>query len=506
LDQAEKADLSRIGDVFWTIDLVWRSSDYGSEAAPQIPDMAWAEALMLKALADVRPCSPKYEHATKEEKPRQVRQLAVEHGEFDKILCRSKCAKVVPVLCDYMKTAMEAAQPGSQFDDYEAVSVARALFATNDPAIEQTAIDVFNKSLASEKLWYEATKASLAWLVQRKLPSAIPLITSGLSNRSMYESVYYVVVGTQHPAYLEAIRAKLPELQDGDLKDAALVEQQRKRELAEIILIVGEEKDPVPKLMDMVSNPKHHQRPFAVYQLHHYSDARVASWAGKLTLTETDWFLPFCLIDLLGDMPGDEAVTSLVNLLDYSFGNVILEKDIHYTTKDYHNRILEVLQKRTGYHLSADSAVWRAWLQKRDAAGQPLAPLRYALEKRFGAPDRSDTEENYLNYDLATGEILTFILHDESLLGVERSKKTDLKSQAGQRISLVGEYGVNGIDGPHLCVPDGGVVKLTSPGDAAMDGAFVSITGVLEQSERDYRLTGQIEIKKLYPQGGGAAK
>jgi hypothetical protein len=495
VDQAEKVDLSRIADVFWAIAQVWQSSDHGSKAEPQTPDMAWAEALMLKALADTRPCSPKYFTAADKEESQSVRQLAIEHGKFDQILSQCQCVKVIPILCDYLKTSMEMAPAKNQFSDFYAVSIACSLFSMDDPTIEPMAINVATRSLASDSQWYDATKASLAWLVQRKLPSATPLITNALDS----ESVYSVVVGTQHPPYLEAIRAKLPELQDGELKDAALSQQQYRRAHAEIILMLGEEKDPAPKLMDFIANPKNKQRHFAVYQLQRLHDPRVADWASKLVLKESDWYLPFCLIDLLRDTPGVEAENALVGLFDYAFGNVVLASNVHYTTQDYHNAISKALQDRTGYHLSADAAKWRDWLKKRDADGNPPVPVRVAIEKRFGVPTRSDREENYLNYDLATGDIITFVLREESLLGVERTKKMDLKNQVGQTVTLVGEYGGQGIDGPYLCIPDGQIIDLKDTANPVWEGAFVSITGILEKGVANYRLQGQLQVKKLYP-------
>ena len=67
----------------------------------------------------------------------------------------------------------------------------------------------------------------------------------------------------------------------------------------QLILLMGEEKDPVPKLMAFAGDSRNEHRELAVYQLLAINDARVVSWAKQLAETETNWFMPFCLIQLL---------------------------------------------------------------------------------------------------------------------------------------------------------------------------------------------------------------
>ena len=193
-DQAGKADPSRLADVFWTIQLVWRhnfffeTSKKGSREQ-KVPDMAWAEALMLKALADKRTCHPKLLYGiVKNPPPELIRSLAVEFGEFPEILAERKCKKAVPVLCDYLKADMAAAPRNQVFTDYQAVAVARSLFTMDDPAIEATAVAVADNSMASAESWYESTRSAVAWLVKRHKRSAIPLILRGWASARKVDS------------------------------------------------------------------------------------------------------------------------------------------------------------------------------------------------------------------------------------------------------------------------------------------------------------------------------
>ena len=219
-----------------------------------------------------------------------------------------------------------------------------------------------------------------------------------------------------------------------------------------------------------------------------------------MAANEKYWFLPFALIDLLEKVPGDEATAALVSLLDCPFDKVVLEENVHYTADDYHESIHKALETRTGYKLPphASATQWREWLQKRDANGKPIIPLRRAIEKRFGPPDRSDNENNCLHYDLSTGDILTLILDGERLLGTVTTRATNLKSVVGKRVTLVGQLGMD-VDGDAVYTPDGATVQLG--GRDARDtpsNAFVSVTGVVERGPWDYRLTGKVDIKILY--------
>jgi hypothetical protein len=307
IDQVEKGDASRLADVFWTVKLVLRQNSYFKTSKKtaqksEQPDTTWAENLMLKALADNRKCHPRLLYAMNKDRSELVRSLAVEFGEFHEILAERKCEKAVPVLCDYLKADMAAAPPDQSFTDYQATAVACKLFTLDNPAIEATAIAVADKSLASASSWYEATRSALAWLVERQKPSVIPLILKGLGKGERggfiagnADEVYCVLVGTKHRPYLDAVRSLLPALVREDGPKDRDSELRRRMMLADVqlILLMAEEKDPVPKLMAFVSNPKNEHRNFAIYQLNKIKDPRVVSWAKQLAESDTDWFAPF---------------------------------------------------------------------------------------------------------------------------------------------------------------------------------------------------------------------
>jgi hypothetical protein len=200
----------------------------------------------------------------------------------------------------------------------------------------------------------------------------------------------------------------------------------------------------------------------------------------------------------LGATPGDEATEALASLLDCHFDKIAPEKDIHYTAKDYHESIVKELEKRTGFKLPPDAAAWRAWLHKRDADGKPVVVIRRALEKRYGPPDRTDGNGNYVHYDLPTGDVRTFILQGEKLLDTVSTRRIDLKSLIGKRATIVGVFGED-IDGNAIYTPDNQSVQLPNRnGYDIPSGAFISATGIVQRGPWDYYLEGKLEFKTLY--------
>ena len=188
----------------------------------------------------------------------------------------------------------------------------------------------------------------------------------------------------------------------------------------------------------------------------------------------------------------------MTSLLDCRFDKIVPEKDIRYTVKDYHESIVKELENRTGFKLPPDAATWRAWLHKRDANGKPIVAIRRALEKRYGTPDRTDIEHNYLDYDLPTGNVRTFILQGEKLLGTVDTKRVDLKSLVGKRATIVGMFG-DDIDGNAIYMPDGQSVQLPDRTNYNIPSdAFVSVTGIVRRGPWGYGLEGKLDFKTLY--------
>jgi hypothetical protein len=389
LSAARNLESQRVGDVFWLIgNLPSFAPQEGPTAQPNVtvlkdnqpigtvefvplvqeemplrPDLTWAIPLMLEAIDNTRMCKQKLTLTdvsnrnvwNKKAYPDQtVRDLALHYGGFHRLLAHMRSEKAVPVFCDYVLSANPDAgvggpglMSGPAFNE-----ILRFLLSWDTPQVEQTLLAV---ALQAEKREYGARQVAivLPWFIEREKVEAIPLILNNLEEMEVYSAV----VGTKHKPYLEAIRHKLADLQDGTLTGPALYRRRKVRHHAELILIMGEESDPIPKLMQFAEDSENeYERHFAIFLLHNRADSRLVSWANGEIRNEKDDYQRFCLIRLVGTLPGREADKVLVDLLD---------KDTRLTEASHREEIVKALETRTGKKYGADSVKWRNWLQEK---------------------------------------------------------------------------------------------------------------------------------------------
>lgn len=106
--------------------------------------------------------------------------------------------------------------------------------------------------------------------------------------------------------------------------------------------------------------------------------------------------------------------------------------------------------------------------------------LRQAVESRFGRPDRIFGAANcLLCYRLQTGDMLTFVVAEDKVVGIEHAEKINLKGVVGQKVTLVGVYNGWAKAYDQILMPDGQFFWLQGRNDASRDGELVSVTGVL---------------------------
>jgi hypothetical protein len=219
------------------------------------------------------------------------------------------------------------------------------------PQVERTLLAVAQQA---EKREYGGRQVAivLPWFIEREKAEAIPLILNNLEE----SEVYSAVVGTKHTSYLEALRQKLADLQDGTLTGPALYRRRQVRHHAELILIMGEQSDPIPKLMQFAADPENdYERQFAIRRLHARADSRIVSWAEDRLRTENDDYQRFCIIRLLGTLPGREADKVLIGLLS---------RNARQAQVSHQEEIVKALETRTGKNYGADSVKWQNWLQE----------------------------------------------------------------------------------------------------------------------------------------------
>lgn len=314
-------------------------------------DMGWAAATMLAALTDARLTKPEYPGRPEFIQAETVRSLAVRHGHFEQILAKQRNNEAIPVLADFVFNEITR-EPGKDFgfppspmiEGPEVDSVVSALGEFDAPQVEDTMLFVAQLALQLEGA-STALREPFRWLVEHRKKSATVIIR----NELWREDVYFPLSHLNPPfrPFVEAVRATLPKLQDGNRQGCDLYRQHSARANAEILLILAENPDPVPALMAFAANEQKEQRDHAILQLKVRKDPRAVTWAKDLALSESEWFLPFRLISLLEETPGDAATSALLELSKAPFDKVEIPTDIHYSADDYRKAASEALVNRS---------------------------------------------------------------------------------------------------------------------------------------------------------------
>jgi hypothetical protein len=147
-----------------------------------------------------------------------------------------------------------------------------------------------------------------------------------------------------------------------------------------------------------------------------------------------------------------------------------------------------------------------------------ISKLQQAIEKRLGRPNSVIGVGNcLLHYNLENGDILTLVLADEKVLGIEHTKKVDLNKVIGKKVTLIGVYNGHAKAYDEIVMADGQYFYLQNQNKVSEDGKLVSVTGVLKyfSGTNDpvyskgptpqgipphyYMESDSVELKVLYP-------
>lgn len=267
--------------IYWTWRMPW--FDQLIKDNPPTPYMKWAEELMLAALSDKQlihiDVSISEDFA--------IRTLAVHYGSFEIILTAQKSKKALPVFCNFVTESLQLAPEEDLFPERfgffnEVSKIVSCLAELDDVAVEPVMLEVVRCAvLKKADEW--ALSYAMKWLIARKNQAVIDIAKEGLDLGHIYDAL----IGTKHAPYLDAIRAKLAELKDGDLVDSALFRQRCARTAAKLILIMGDKADPLPKLIQFVDDSTNEKRYDAIYLLKEIKDPRCVSGLRKRLLMKS---------------------------------------------------------------------------------------------------------------------------------------------------------------------------------------------------------------------------
>jgi hypothetical protein len=142
-----------------------------------------------------------------------------------------------------------------------------------------------------------------------------------------------------------------------------------------------------------------------------------------------------------------------------------------------------------------------------------ISKLQQAIEKRLGRPDRIiGVGNSLLQYNLENGDILTLVLADEKVLGIEHTKKVDLNKVVGKKVTLIGVYNGFAKASDQIVMADGQWFWLQNKNNISDNGKLVSVAGVLKYFSGThgpknvqgipphyYMESDSAELKFLYP-------
>jgi HEAT repeat protein len=124
----------------------------------------------------------------------------------------------------------------------------------------------------------------------------------------------------------------------------------------------------VPRLGELLADPKQEHRYDVVMRLERLQDPRVTPLLIKVIKTDSDYYILEMAIGALGERKEKAAVEGLIDCFDVAFRSEDVGKGEHVTPATYRNRIAASLQRITGESFGADKQQWLKWWHEKGAS------------------------------------------------------------------------------------------------------------------------------------------
>jgi HEAT repeat protein len=322
-------------DALWLVGYV---GVYGGNRDSELPDMSWAEELMIAALQNKGTlsrdaiCRCNY---IEQEKLVEVRELAVRMGSFPKILSNLKSKKALPVLIALVEEnppyiARSAITELGKFEDRSVEPLILRILRTHDDRFDET-----------------VTAAS-----DLKMRSAFSIILEHLDLNDKNGGIAYGLNALADSGDVPVLRTKLKTLKS-----------YRRAEMQLLILKLQPE-DPVPELLKLLRDRKFLARSDVVFRLEELKDNRAVKDLINVLCTDPDAPMRTFAMRALGTIRTSDAIEGLIMGLKANYNNVEKRKisQSHDYKKEYQQRILEELKEITGKDFGTNTKEWRKWL------------------------------------------------------------------------------------------------------------------------------------------------
>lgn len=329
-----------LGDLYVTFTFFASSIDHWPEPKP---DLSWAEDFMIEALQNrtrisLRNALDLPRNVKMLEDTIEIRELAVEYGDFSDHLLRMHSEKALSVILSLLRE--------KRF--YGLKTAIGYLGAYKDPRVEALVLEVLTEHRGTEQ--EDTYRFAVGAAREMGLKAAVPILLRHLDDQDSYEGL----IALGDASLVPTIRAALPRL----TSDA--------RAEAELAIIHLQGGDKLPALLQLLKRADYPRRGDVVSALKDLKDPRSVSVMTSTLCYDRDWFVRWTSIRVLAAVRNKEAIRGLVNGLgcDYSRLKRFKTNDDYDFNGEYRGEIAKTLQEITGQNFGTDQKRWTLWVDQ----------------------------------------------------------------------------------------------------------------------------------------------
>jgi HEAT repeat protein len=330
-----------LGDLYVTLNhLAWSAETLTSSKA----DLSWAEDLMIEALQNRTRVNRQNAlhfpaNISWQDPELEIRELAVDYGEFADHLARMRSQKGLPVILSLLR----------EYPFYRLNTSIGYLGRYKDERVESLLLEFLNRHERPENK--DTYRFAVGAASEMGLKAAVPILLRHLDDENSYPGLRDLADASVIPT----IKAALPRL-----KSYARAE-------AELTLIHLQGGDVVPLLLRLLKRKDFLKRNDVIMWLEKVPDPRSVATISSALCHDPEGFVRWGSIRALAAVKNKEAIQGLVDGLgcDYSKPDRLKTSPDHDFNREYREEIAKALQLVTGESFGTDQKRWLLWLDQR---------------------------------------------------------------------------------------------------------------------------------------------